>query len=254
MMDNLLNRFSLQGKNALLVCPQNPYAKELAMGLLAAGAKLWLAGDCPADWEIPVEGIFSYDHASAADAERLAQEVKAQIGRLDILIENGLYTNARGWEQPFDAICSQLEKTHLGMMLTVQSLGRLMAEQGNGSILLVADYGALVGYNPHNYTDCPEAEAHDFSLLKGFIAGGVVNYARQASNFLAENGCRCNAIAFGLSADCPPALGEAYIRHSQIKRLAAAEELAAAAVFLVSDAASYITGVTLPADGGYTAK
>ena len=141
------------------------------------------------------------------------------------------------------------------MMLTVQSLGHLLKEQGHGSVLLVSDYGALVGYDPENYQDSPERNPMDFSYLKGFIGGGAVNYVRQASNYLAEHGCRCNALAFSpLESSCPDGFAQAFIRHSQIKRLLTPADVAAAAVFLASDASSFITGVTLPVDGGYTAK
>ena len=156
------------------------------------------------------------------------------------------------------------------MMLTIQSLGHIFAEQGHGSVILVADYGALVGYDPVNYKACSETShdlskdvsldstrdfSRDFSLVKGFISGGAVNYARQASNYLAEHGCRCNSIAFGpLKGSHTEAFEEAFIRHSQVKRLITPADIGAAAVFLASDASAFITGVTLPVDGGYTAK
>lgn len=261
-MTELLKKFSLEGKNALIICPENPYGWEIAKGLSEAGAKIWLAGgkDETDPWRerqanFEIAGVFTYDHGSAAFAAKLEQEVREKMGVVDIVVENGLYTKVCGWEQSYEQIYAQLEKTHLGMMLTVQSLGHILAEQGHGSVILVSDYGALVGYDPQNYRDCPEQSNRDFSLVKGFIGGGVVNYARQASNYLAEHGCRCNAIAFGpMPGTYPEAFGQAFIRHSQIKRLINAEDIAAAAVFLASDASAFITGITLPVDGGYSAK
>ena len=199
--------------------------------------------------------IRAYEHGSAASVARLEKEVREKMGVVDIVVENGLYTKVSGWDQSYEQIYAQLEQTHLGMMLTVQSLGHILAEQGHGSVILVSDYGALVGYDPWNYTDCPGQADRDFSLVKGFIGGGVVNYARQASNYLAEHGCRCNVIAFGpMQGTYPEAFEQAFIRHSQVKRLINPQDIAAAAVFLASDASVFITGITLPVDGGYTAK
>lgn len=258
-MKEFLEKFSLQGKNALVVCPENPYGREIAMGLYRAGANIYLAGDPKVQAsicaEIPAAGWFSYEHGSARSAKQLEKEVRGRLETLDIVVENGLYTTMSGWSQSYEDICRELRATHLGMMLTVQALGRILAEQGHGSVLLVADYGALVGYDVQNYEACPEIFDSQFTLLKGFVSGGVVNYARQASNYLAEHGCRCNALAFGpLEGAYPKAFEEAFVRHSQVKRLLKPDDVAAAAVFLASDASSFITGVTLPVDGGYTAK
>ncbi len=255
-MENILNSFSLKGKKALIICPENVYGPELAQGLYAGGAEVWTAGAEQVDLGVPVAGHFTYDHCSHESILQLEKNVREQMGVLDVVVENGMNTKTTGWgKQDFQTICDQLSKTHLGMMQTVQGLGYIMAEQGHGSMILVSDYGALVGYDPLNYKDCPEYAEQDFSLVKGFIKGGVVNYARQTSNFFAEHGCHCNAMAIApLAGRQPKEFEEAFIRHSQVKRLATAEDVAKAVIFLASDASAYITGITLPVDGGYTAK
>ena len=254
-MNSILDRFSLAGKKALIICPENPYGREIAAGLAAAGAEIWVAGSTAADLGVEIAGSFDYIHGSKESAAKLENDVRAKTGKLDIVIENGLYTPVTGWKQNFAQIHEQLAKTELGLMLTVQSLGRILAEQKHGSVILVADYGALVGYDPQNYVGCPEEKDGDFSFVKGFISGGVVNYARQASNYLAENGCRCNAIALApLEGSCSEEFKTAFTRHNQTKRLLNAKDVAAAVIFLASDASEFITGITMPVDGGYTAK
>ena len=163
-MESILDHFSLHGKKALVVCPENPYGREIIEGLISGFAEVWLAGDPASMPDLPVAGKIPYIHGDAASAAELEQIIRQQIGTLDILVENGLHTQVAGWEQDFPTIYSQLEKTHLGMMLTVQSLGHIFADQGHGSVILVTDYGALVGYDPQNYTS--DVAAEDFSLVK----------------------------------------------------------------------------------------
>ena len=255
-MEHILDRFSLAGKNALIVCPENPYGAEIAAGLRSSGAKIFFAGSDEAAMKQlgGAEDIFVYDHCTKEQTIAMAAAAKQAMGSIDILVENSASTRLTGWDQDFETIHNQLQKTHLGTMLTVQAIGTVMGEQKQGAVLLVTDYGALVGYDVQNYTES-NCFDNDFSLVKGFIKGGAVNYARQAAGFLGENGCRCNAIAYApLESQMDSGLREAIIRHSHLKRTITAEEVAAAAVFLCSDAASFITGITLAVDGGYTAK
>jgi NAD(P)-dependent dehydrogenase (short-subunit alcohol dehydrogenase family) len=140
-------------------------------------------------------------------------------------------------------------------MLTVKHLGLIMAAQGFGSMIFVSDYAALVGFDRQNYINTPEKFEQDFSLNYGFVKGSYVNYVRQAAGYLGEHNARCNCIAYApLAENVPEGFSKAFIRHSHLKRLATARDIKAAVVFLASDASAYITGITLPVDGGYTAK
>ena len=245
------NKFSLQGKNVLVICPENNWGPDVVKGLAAAGCKVFLAGPNE-DAMKAIEGAagyYVYDHSTKAQALAMVEAAKAALGTIDAMVENSLYTNVRGWDQSYATIYQQLEGTHLGMMLTVQAVGNAMAEQGKGSVILMTETAALSGYDVHNYKDAPQQFDADFSLVKGFIYGGAINYTRQAAGFLGENGCRCNCL---VCAPCGGEAGftEAYLRHSHLKTPAVGANIADAVCFLASDAASYITGEVIKVDGG----
>jgi len=262
---NILDKFSLKGKSALIVCPEYLYGREIAEGLISAGASVYFAGPDTDKMQsvsksleeagAKVSGCFEYQPGTEAAAKELAAKVKKELPSLDILVENSSGLHLKGWRHTYEEIYGNLQITQLGLMLTVKNLGEIMADQGHGSVLLVSDYAALVGCDPQNYKDCPEYMDEDFSLDYGFVKGSYVNYARQAAGYLGDHGCRCNCIAYGpLAGNRSEAFESAFIRHSHIKRLANAEDVASAAVFLGSDAAEFVTGITMAVDGGYTAK
>ena len=257
---SILDRFSLKGKKALIYGPQFVYGTDIAEGLAEAGAEVWLCGK---DGEtlkalaekIGARGYYEYQQGTKAAAEGLAAFVRNTMGGLDVFVENGSQETMTGWFHSYQEIVDQFTVTQKGLILTVQAMGEIMAEAKKGSIIFVSDYAALVGCDVHNYEGCPEEMEKDFSVDYGYIKSSYVNYARQAAGFLGDAGCRCNTIAFApMKGKKPAAFEEAFIKHSHIRRMAESRDVKDIAVFLASDASQYITGATIPVDGGYTAK
>lgn len=257
---SVIERFSLKGKNALLYAPDDVYGIDIAKGLIEAGARVWLCGE-NAEYldklakDCGCEGFFEYCAGTKAEADRLADFIRGTMGKIDAFVENGSHNTLKGWFNSYEDIVKNFAVTQRGLMLTVQAVGDIMAEQKNGSVVFITDYAALVGCDVNNYVGCPEEMEKDFSCTYGFIKGSYVNYARQAAGFLGDAGCRCNAVAFSPKESTKPAaFEEAYIKHSHIRRMAKTEDIQDIVIFLCSDASKYITGTTIPVDGGYTAK
>ncbi len=254
--------FDIEGKRVLVLNQEKAYGPEAVRGLLHLGAEVLLRSpdaeglqEVAGSLGIDTARCLQADPSTESEAQRLAQRVDEAFGPPDALVVISAGSRLTSWTPSFEQLLDSLRPSQLGLMLAVKHLGLLMAPAAHGSVVFVTDYGALVGYDPANYAQDPALFDRDFTLDKGFVAGAFVNYARQAAGFLGEHGIRCNALALGPLPDPQhPGFSEAIVRHSHIKRLLTPEDIAGALAFLISDASAFITGVTLPVDGGYTAK
>jgi len=134
-----------------------------------------------------------------------------------------------------------------GNFNVLQAAGQLMTLQGFGSIVLFSSIRSIV----------TEPGQSVYSMTKA----GIVQLVRTAATEWGEKGVRVNAIGPGvietpLTAPIKeqPDWYKAYAEKTPMKRWAKAEEMAGPTVFLLSDAASYITGTILFADGGWLAN
>ena len=127
-----------------------------------------------------------------------------------------------------------------------------MLDKRRGSIVNIGSMMGMVGPSLEFYdgTDMG-VPAPDYFFHKG----GIINLTRYFASVFGPGGVRVNcASPGGCFNDQPePFLGR-YNRRTMLGRMAGEDDLAGAVVFLLSDAARYITGVNLPVDGGYTAK
>ena len=145
--------------------------------------------------------------------------------------------------EEFDAFI----QTHLkGMMFCCKHAVRAMLPTGGGAIVNFSST-ASINYDPLISFAYSSAKAGINSLTKGF-----------AGKYGAE-GIRVNAIAPGFTLSeknlaAPPAILESLSARAALGRAGLPEEQANVALFLASDLSSFVTGVTIPVDGGWTAK
>jgi len=187
------------------------------------------------------------DVSSAADAEMLAARAVAEYGQLDILHNNAGISRPGPFvgdaeETYWDAVMAVNLK---GVFLCSKYAVREMLKGGRGSIVNTASIMGLVGL-PGNAA---------YSASKG----GVVQFTKSMALEYASQGIRVNCIAAGwidtpLNTELDPKITKWALRETPLGRWGSASDVAAAALYLASDDAAFVTGTTLVLDGGWTAK
>ena len=254
MMDGM---FSLEGHIAFVTGSSRGLGFEMARSLAAAGARVVLNGRDAAALEraadqLRAEGraveTAAADVADEAAATRTLDAVVARHGRLDVLIANaGVQYRHPLPEFPTDEWRHLLD-THLtSAFVLARSAAGPMLRQGRGRIIVTA---SVMGSRVARPTIPAYAAAK----------AGLVGLTKALAVELGPGGVTCNAIAPGYFAtEMNTALVEdpefsAWVeKRTPVGRWGRVEEIGGAALFLASDAASYVNGHVLFVDGGLTA-
>lgn len=200
-----------------------------------AAAELAAKGPC---------GYFRADVASTADVDALFGHALATLGSVDCVFSNAGIRNPGPVTSCSDEDYARMIDVNLnGVFRVARAALRAMDEQGYGCILNCASVLGGLGIR----------HAASYCAAKG----GVVNLTRALAVEAAENGIRVNCLSPGyidtpLVRSMPPERLAALARLHPLGRLGLDVEVAHAAVFLMSDEASFITGVNLMVDGGYS--
>ena len=246
----------LDGRIALVTGAGQGNGKAIAQGLAKAGARVVVTDLNEANAQAVAAQIqaaggqavaYQLDVTSADACQALAATVAAQVGDADILVNNAGIIIREGLDSPKAA--ANLERTLnvnvMGSFLPTQAwLAALKKTRGViinvGSIASSTGIPNVVGYSPSK---------------------GAVKLMTQALAVeLAKDGVRVNAIAPGVietpmtsyTREAPERLDKFMLR-TPMARVGQPEELVGPVVFLASSMASYVTGVTLPVDGGFLA-
>jgi 3-oxoacyl-[acyl-carrier protein] reductase len=183
------------------------------------------------------------DVAVPGEADRLVQEVIEKFGRIDVLVNNAGITRdtlvLRMSDEDFDAV---LETNLAGAFRLIRASLKPMLKQRYGRIINISSISGMVG-NPGQA---------NYSAAKA----GMLGLTRAVAKEVASRNITVNAIAPGLidtemSSEIKGR--EALTASIPLGRAGTPEEVAAAVAFLARPEAAYITGVTLPVDGGLTA-
>jgi NAD(P)-dependent dehydrogenase (short-subunit alcohol dehydrogenase family) len=189
------------------------------------------------------------DVADEAQVAALVERTLASFGRLDMAFNNTgiMIPPSDAADEPADNFDRVNEINLRGVWACLKHELRQMREQGSGAIVNCSSLGGLVGL--------PGRASYHATKH------GVIGLTKSAALEYAPRGIRINAICPG-TIDTPMvadmlAKGELdmteAVRNQPIGRLGTADEIAAAVLWLRSPAASFVVGVALPVDGGYTA-
>jgi gluconate 5-dehydrogenase len=170
------------------------------------------------------------------------------FGKVDILINNaGITWGAEAEEMPLDKWRSVLDVNLTGAFVCSQTVGRHMLERGSGSIINIASIAGLTGTLQMS------------NSIVGYAASkaGVMGMTRELASRWGKKGVRVNAIAPGffpsrMTERVLDEMQQEYERSVPLGRIGQSGELKGVALFLASDASSYITGQTIVVDGGAT--
>jgi NAD(P)-dependent dehydrogenase (short-subunit alcohol dehydrogenase family) len=185
------------------------------------------------------------DVGSKVDVDALVAQTVAWYGRIDVLVNNAGIFKAADFldvtEDDFDAV---LRVNIKGSFLMGQAVARVMALQGGGNIVNMSSVNAVL--------TIPSIASYNVSK------GGINQLTRVMALSLADKGIRVNAVAPGtiateLAARAVLTSDEAKARilsRTPMKRLGEPSEIADVVAWLVSDAASYVTGEIVTIDGG----
>lgn len=245
--------FRLDGKVALVTGGASGIGAAIASAYATKGARIAVAdldetGAVGTAAGFPTESKgFACNVADPDSVNGTVDAVVAEFGRIDILVNSaGIVRLAPAEELPLQEWDSTMAVNLKGTFLMCQSVGRTMLESGGGTIVNLASQAASVALDQH--------VAYCASKF------GVVGVTKVLAAEWGGRGVRVNSISptvvlteLGHKAWDGPK-GDALKKLIPSGRFAYPEEIAAAAVFLASDAAGMINGADLLIDGGYTIK
>lgn len=247
-MSNYLDTlFSLKGKTAIITGSSRGIGAGIALGFLKAGANIV----CVSRSEKPKlkELQLHYKQCDIRDPQKfnaICELTCKSYGGIDILV------NAAGISLPSDDSCSKFERFSKTLSVNLTSIYQcceIASEsiRNGGAIINITSIGSIFGF-PDN---------------PGYVAskGGVRALTKALAEDLSAKNIRVNNIAPGyiktemtLKSFADLELNKLRVDRMMIKRWGSVDDIAAAAIFLASNSSSYITGIDLIVDGGWTAK
>jgi len=252
----ILDKFKLTGNAALVTGASRGLGQGMAIALAEAGADIALVARTGSALEetaslIRKTGVKALvipaDLSINSEASRVVNETVSHFGKVDILL-NAAGTQVRKpifemTEQDYDYLMSVNLKS---IYFLSQSAAREMAKRKKGKIISIASLSSFIGLS-------------NISIY-GTSKGGVVSLTRQFAVELASSNIQVNAIAPGyfiteLTAALfkDPERAKWVLGKIPSGRTGDAEDLKGAVVFLASSASDYVTGQTIPVDGGWLA-
>ena len=250
-MSSILDSFSLAGKVAIVTGASSGLGVAFAVGLADAGADIAICARRVERLEQTkaqvLEGgrrcvAVQADVSNPDDCNRVVAETVDQLGKVDVLINNaGIGTAVPATRETPDEFRRVIDINLNGSYFMAQACARAMRDGGS-----IVNIGSVIGSTS---AFLPQAA---YASSKAAIIGLTRDLAQQ---WTGRKGIRVNALAPGFfKSEMTDQYQEGYVEQMMFRvpagRMGEPTELVAAAIFLASDASSYVTGAVLPVDGG----
>lgn len=252
---NLEDLFSVNGKTALVTGGSRGIGKMIATGYVKGGVKVYITSrkkeDCDATASelselgtcISIPGDISTSEGISA----LAGKIKENETRLDILVNNaGASWGSPLQDYPESGFSKVMDTNVKGIFFLTQELLPLLTKAGSqGKPARVINIGSIDGMT------VPQMDNFAYSASKA----AVHHMTKVLAVELAKSNITCNAIAPGpfpskMTEWMMDNFEDSIIAQCPMKRIGVPEDMAGVAIYLASRAATYITGVVIPVDGG----
>lgn len=266
-----MDRFTLNGKTAFVVGGLGLIGREVCMAFAEYGSRLVIldSNDNDFQFEKKIKKFnqnvdFSYFDCSDMDNqdENFLKLIK-KYGCPDIYINCSYPRNNEWSKSSFKESTLESFRENIDIHLNSYSwLARLVAEtmvksKKCGSIIQLSSIYGILGQDLNIYEGTAMKENIAYSAIKG----GIINFTRQMASYYGKYDIRINNLVPGglvghsvadINNKQDPIFVKQYSNKVPLKRLGKAEEVASTAVFLASNASSYITGSTIMVDGGWS--
>lgn len=254
-MKELIDRFRLDGKTALITGASQGIGAACAMALAEAGAHVVLTARNLEALEQTAATIRnsggSAECAVLDVTDTVAVDTAAKkFSKVQILVANaGIAQSGCAAEEVSDELLEEVFNVNLkGVFRCCRAFGNNMLAQGSGSIVVIGSISAQISNTPQNQSYYNASKAAVHQLTKSIAAEWAGRGVRV--NAIAPGYIITPMTAYGIEND--PEMAAKWQQLTPMGRFGQPEEVASIALFLASQAASYMTGSVVVADGGYT--
>lgn len=247
--------FSCNGKIAVVTGGNGLLGSRIVEALSEFGAVVYSADLSLPKIRLKTVNYIKVDFTSERSVSQVFSKITKDKGNIDILV-NTAYPRTKDWGNKLENVSvrswNKNTEAHLGgYFISSKIAAEIMSLNGGGSIVNFASiYGVVApDFSIYEGTDMTMPAA--YSAIKG----GIIMFTKYLSSYYGKKGVRANVVSpGGIIAGQPRSFIQKYSKKTPLARMGKPEDVLGAVLFLSSEASSYVTGINLIVDGGWTAS